>query len=199
MPVPRILVIGDDGAVAALLANRSAWVGTAAIADVLRTGVPAVDLIVLCSAVPSRDVRALAGPSLPPLLVIARSLRPDEVVPALRAGAVSLLVDGEYTRAELLDAIQGTLRGLSRLSPLALTTVVRHLRRPQAVPRRFEVSSMTRREREILELLSSGRSNGDIAGELCLAEKTVRNVVSRIYKKLRVRTRAEAMVAWLGQ
>jgi DNA-binding NarL/FixJ family response regulator len=198
MPVPRILVIGDDGAVAALLADRSG-VGTAAIADVLRTGLPAVDLIVLCSAMPSRDVRALAGPGLPPLLVIARSLRPDEVVPALRAGAVSLLVDGEYTRAELLDAIQGTLRGHSRLSPLALTTVVRHLRRPEAAPRRFELSSMTRREREILELLSSGRSNGDIADELRLAEKTVRNAVSRIYKKLRVRTRAEAMVAWLGQ
>jgi DNA-binding NarL/FixJ family response regulator len=198
MSVPRILVIGDDGAVAALLRGRSA-VASAAIADVLRTGVPQVDLVVLCSALPSRDVRALASRGLPPLLVIARTLQPDEVVPTLRAGAVSLLVDGEFTRAELLDAVHGTVRGHSRLSPLALTTVVRHLRRPQAVPRRHELSRVTTREREILELLSDGRSNGEIATELRLADKTVRNAVSRIYKKLRVRTRAEAMVAWLGQ
>src|SRR5262245_29986286 len=99
MSVPRILVIGDDGAVAALLRGRSI-VSAASIADVLRTGGPAADLVILCSAVPSRDVRALASRTLPPLLVIARSLQPDEVVPALRAGAVSLLVDGEFTRAE---------------------------------------------------------------------------------------------------
>ena len=60
MSVPRILVIGDDGAVAALLRGRSI-VAAATIADVLRTGGPVADLVVLCSAVPSRDVRALAS------------------------------------------------------------------------------------------------------------------------------------------
>src|SRR4051794_24732424 len=98
MSVPRILVIGDDGAVAALLRGRSI-VASATIADVLRTGGPAADLAILCSAAPSRDVRALAGKALPPLLVLARSLRPDEVVPVLRAGAVSLPPDGAVTRA----------------------------------------------------------------------------------------------------
>jgi DNA-binding NarL/FixJ family response regulator len=197
MSVPRILVIGDE-AVAALLRGRFI-VASSTIADVLRTGGPAADLVILSSALPSRDVRALSSRTLPPLLVIARSLQPDEVVPALRAGAVSLLVDGEFTRAELLDAVHGTLRGHSRLSPLALTTVVRHLRRPQAVPRNHELSRVTTRERQILELLADGRSNREIAAELRLADKTIRNAVSRIYKKLRVRTRAEAMVAWLGQ
>jgi hypothetical protein len=60
MSVPRILVIGDDGAVAALLRGRSV-VAAAPIADVLRDGIPQVDLVVLCSALPSRDVRALGG------------------------------------------------------------------------------------------------------------------------------------------
>ena len=60
MSVPRILVIGDDGAVAALLRGRFI-VASATIADVLRTAAPAADLVILYSAVPSRDVRALAG------------------------------------------------------------------------------------------------------------------------------------------
>ena len=43
------------------------------------------------------------------------------------------------------------------------------------------------------------RAISDIAARLSLAEKTVRNQVSRIYKKLRVRNRAQATVSWLGR
>jgi len=53
---------------------------------------------------------------------------------------------------------------------------------------------LTRRERELLDLIARGRSNEEISGELCIAPKTVRNHVSNIFDKIRVTHRAEAIV-----
>lgn len=62
-----------------------------------------------------------------------------------------------------------------------------------ALPGRL-TASLTRRERETFRLLCEGRRNADIAAELHIAEKTVRNHVSHIYAKLGVASRAEALV-----
>jgi len=61
---------------------------------------------------------------------------------------------------------------------------------------RFEaaLAALTRREREVLELLAGGLDNSSIAAQLALSEKTVRNTVSHIFDKVDVRTRAEAIV-----
>lgn len=56
------------------------------------------------------------------------------------------------------------------------------------------VAEMTTRERELLGLIAQGLGNGEIAGRLCLSEKTVRNHVSNIFAKLQVTTRAQAIV-----
>jgi len=53
---------------------------------------------------------------------------------------------------------------------------------------------LTSREREVLELVAVGRSNGQIAAELFLSPKTVRNNVSNIFAKLHVADRAEAII-----
>jgi DNA-binding NarL/FixJ family response regulator len=53
---------------------------------------------------------------------------------------------------------------------------------------------LTRREREVLELVACGQDNAGIATQLALSEKTVRNNVSRIFDKLAVRSRAQAVV-----
>jgi len=54
--------------------------------------------------------------------------------------------------------------------------------------------SLTNRERQILSLMGRGWDNAQIATELCLAEQTIRNYISRIYTKLPARSRAEAIV-----
>ncbi len=56
------------------------------------------------------------------------------------------------------------------------------------------LAALTRREREVLELLARGLDNGDIAAQLEVSEKTVRNTVSHIFDKLAVRSRAQAVV-----
>jgi DNA-binding NarL/FixJ family response regulator len=52
------------------------------------------------------------------------------------------------------------------------------------------------REAEIMSLIADGRSNGEIAAQLVLAEKTVKNHVNRIYAKLGAESRAAAIVQW---
>ncbi|MDZ7643370.1 MAG: alpha/beta fold hydrolase [Woeseiaceae bacterium] len=57
-----------------------------------------------------------------------------------------------------------------------------------------DIDALTARERDVFRLLCAGSANARIAGDLGIAEKTVRNHVSRIYEKLGVRSRAEALV-----
>lgn len=160
------------------------------------------DLVILRSDTPSRDVRALTQVPGPPRLVLVVTGTPSqhEVVESLRAGATSYLVDGQYTRADLINAVLGTLTGHSHLSQAAITAMVRQTREESGRPiERAEAEVLSLRQREIMALLAAGRSNADIAARLFLAEKTVRNHISAIYTKLRVNSRAEAIVYWLGR
>jgi DNA-binding NarL/FixJ family response regulator len=62
------------------------------------------------------------------------------------------------------------------------------------VPGRGELSELTQRENEILVLVAQGMSNGEIARALFLAEQTVKTHVSRIFTKLGLRDRAQAVI-----
>ena len=58
--------------------------------------------------------------------------------------------------------------------------------------------ALSAREAEIMSLIAGGRTNGEIAAQLFLAEKTVKNHVNRIYSKLSVASRDAAISRWLG-
>ena len=57
---------------------------------------------------------------------------------------------------------------------------------------------LSSREAQIMSLIASGHSNGEIAAMLVLAEKTVKNHVNRIYAKLGAESRAAAISCWTG-
>jgi DNA-binding NarL/FixJ family response regulator len=57
---------------------------------------------------------------------------------------------------------------------------------------------LSAREAEVMDLIAGGRSNREIARELFLSEKTVKNHVNRIYSKLSVSSRATAIALWRG-
>jgi DNA-binding CsgD family transcriptional regulator len=59
-------------------------------------------------------------------------------------------------------------------------------------------SGLSAREREVMSLIAGGRTNGEIAAHLFLAEKTVKNHVRSIYSKLGVESRTEAIAHWLA-
>jgi DNA-binding NarL/FixJ family response regulator len=198
----RVLVVSRAGVdLAELIRSLVVDVEVMPLPRVLHAGSVDADLVVLHTHAPVRELTALStlAQPVPPVLVVASALPAAEVVPALRAGARSLLVEGQFTRTDLLDAVRSTARGQSRLSPDVLSTVVVHVQgqhtdRGEPV----EHQPLSRREHEIMELVAAGEPNAAIAAHLRLAEKTVRNRVSQIYLKLKVRNRTEAIIYWRG-
>ena len=120
---------------------------------------------------------------------------------AMRAGARGYLVKGaaqdEVVRAITAVAAGGVVFGAS------LATRIGELLSPSPTRQATEFPMLTEREREVLDLIAAGRSNGQIASELYLAPKTVRNNVSAILSKLQATDRAEVIIrardAGMGQ
>lgn len=103
------------------------------------------------------------------------------------AGVAGYMLKDEATEA-VAEAIRTVMRGASWFSQ----TVVQKLMsaRTSSDP----LLQLTEREREVLEHLAHGHSNAGIATKLHLAEQTVRNYLSRIYRKLNVTNRTQAII-----
>ncbi len=121
------------------------------------------------------------------------------------AGASGYLVYGEFGAEELARAVIEAAQGRALLSPTAAAALLATARRPggdEAMPhtveRRAEGFRLTTREREVLLLIVQGESNSAIAVSLQLSEKTVKNHINRIFTKLGVVSRSEAVALWLG-
>jgi len=127
------------------------------------------------------------------ILVLTMSEDDGTVFAAIRAGARGYLVKGaeqeEIVRAITTVAAGGVVFGAA----LALR-IAEFFAGTAASSEAEPFPQLTAREREILDLLAAGRSNGQIAGTLYLSPKTVRNTVSNVFAKLQVADRAEAIV-----
>lgn len=129
-------------------------------------------------------LRALPHP--PEVLVLTTYDTEADILRALDAGARGYLLK-DAPPAELFSAIRATARGETVLAPSVAATLVRRTA-PGAV-------TVTEREVEVLELLSRGLGNKEIARELFVSEATVKSHLSHVYGKLGVDTRAGAVAA----
>jgi DNA-binding NarL/FixJ family response regulator len=125
------------------------------------------------------------------------------VAGAIRAGAHGYLVHGRFEPDELTRAVRDVAAGKRIVSPSVAPVIFDLVSRGEASPGggpRPESGrdSLTEREREVMGFISRGRSNRDIAEQLVISEKTVKNHIRAIYDKLAVASRAEAMAVWLG-
>jgi NarL family two-component system response regulator LiaR len=111
----------------------------------------------------------------------------DLVQEALRAGAISYLLKN-VSGSELADAIRAAYAGRPTLAPEAVDALIR----PEAAESSLG-ADLTRREREVLKLLTMGLSNPEIASRLTVSRSTVKAHVSNILSKLGVANRAEAI------
>jgi DNA-binding NarL/FixJ family response regulator len=114
---------------------------------------------------------------------------------AMQAGARGYLLKGA-NQAEITRAVTAVARGEAIFGPAIARRIADFFAGPPAAGSAAEQAfpQLTAREREILELVAAGRSNGQIASALFLSPKTVRNNVSNIFAKLHVADRAEAIV-----
>jgi DNA-binding NarL/FixJ family response regulator len=106
----------------------------------------------------------------------------------VQAGAMGYVLKDEAPEA-LVQAVRSVAHGGSWFSQ----QVVAHLVH-QTAPDARHHPNLTQRELQIVQLIARGWDNARIAGELSLGEQTIRNYVSRLYGKIGVQTRAEAVV-----
>lgn len=114
----------------------------------------------------------------------------EHVFDALAAGATGYLLK-RTNRATLLAALQEVQAGGSPMSSTVARQVVQFFQKSRAaVP---EADRLSGREQEILQLLARGRQNKEIVAELGISPSTVATHIRRIYEKLHVHSRAEAV------
>ena len=136
------------------------------------------------------------------ILVVTMFEDDHSVFAALRAGARGYILK-DADEDEILRAIRAVGRGEAIFSPAIAQRLIDFFAapRPAILPQIFP--ELTDREREILDLIAQGYSNGDIARHLTLSLKTVANHVSNIFSKLQVTDRAQVIIrareAGLGQ
>ena len=172
---PELEVVGEaaDGREAVHLAHR------------LRPNVVLMDLLMpeLDGVAATKIIRS----ELPETEVVALTsvLEDASVVGAVRAGAIGYLLKDTKAQ-ELRHAIKSAAAGQVQLAPQAAARLMREVSAPE------RPETLSEREVDVLRLLARGLANKEIAGELSIAEKTVKTHVSSILGKLGVQSRTQA-------
>jgi two-component system, NarL family, response regulator DevR len=174
-------VVGEAGTAADALIRIPLAKPEVAVLDVR---LPDGDGIEVC-----REVRS-AMPELACLMLT--SFADDEALfAAIMAGAAGYVLK-EIRANDLVSAVRRVAQGESLLDPALTKRVLERLRAgPTEDPR---LASLSDQERRILELIADGMTNRQIAAEMFLAEKTVKNYVSNMLAKLGMQRRTEAAV-----
>jgi len=200
----RLLVVDDHEVVrqglVALLARRDrfqvvAEAGTVEEAlDATRRFQP--DLVVMDVRLPDgsgieacREIRA----EYPATRIVMLTSYPDEeaVLSAIIAGASGYLLKQIRAR-DLIAALEAVGRGESLLDPAVTEKVLERVRRIASGTYQDELAQLTAQEQKILMLVAEGKTNKEIAAEVFLSDKTVKNYVSSILSKLNLERRAQA-------
>lgn len=176
----EITVVGEASTAAEALARIPACRPDVAILDVR---VPDGNGIEVC-----REVRSQIGTKC----LMLTSYSDDEALfEAIMAGASGYVLK-QIRGNELLSAVKRVAAGESLLDPAITGRVLARLRAPSAEDERL--SRLTPQERRILSLIADGMTNRQIANQLHLAEKTIKNYVSNMLSKLGMERRTEAAV-----
>ena len=124
----------------------------------------------------------------------------ENVFNALKAGATGYVLKRSQLE-EIIQSIYEVKSGGSPMSSSIARMVVQSFKSsdPKRASEPKEGKSMSPREEEILKLLASGYFYKEIADQLDISQHTVRTHLRRIYEKLQVRTRTEAVVRYLNQ
>jgi len=138
--------------------------------------------------------RIAAGAPGPRILILTTFDLDEYVYEALRAGASGFLLK-DAGADELLHAVRVVAAGDALLSPsITRRLIADYARRPPQSERPTALGELTPRELEVLRFVARGLSNSDIARKLVLGEATIKTHVARIFQKLDLHDRAQAVV-----
>ena len=197
----RVLIADDSFIVRAGLRDAVESIDGFSVVGEAKTGTEAFvlahalhpDIVLMDLRMPEGDgisTTARIARELPAVRVLAVSWsdEPSDVRDALYAGAKGYLVHGRFDPAELASAMRALATDDVAMMPVIAAGILAESERPDAASAR-----LTKRELEILRLVQRGRRNREIAQEMGLEEKTVKNHINSIYAKLGIGSRVEAM------
>jgi DNA-binding NarL/FixJ family response regulator len=181
---PDIEVVGEASTAAQAIVRVPALKPDVAVLDVrLSDG----DGITVC-----REIRSTM--EQPPACLMLTSFSDDEALfTAIMAGASGYLLK-QVSGIDLIGAVRRLAAGESLLDPAMTRAVLERLRHPAEEQDDPRYKSLTEQERCILDLIAEGKTNRQIARSMFLAEKTVKNYVSGLLRKLGMERRTEAAV-----
>jgi len=200
----RLLVVDDHEVVrqglVSLLDRRSGFEVVAQAGSVAESIALAArhepDLVIMDVRLPDgsgieacREIRAARSQTR----VIMLTSYPDEeaVLSAIIAGASGYLLK-QIRGRDLVSALESVGRGESLLDPAVTEKVLERVRRIASGSATDELAELTSQERKILLLVAEGKTNKEIAADVFLSDKTVKNYVSSILSKLNLQRRTQA-------
>jgi DNA-binding NarL/FixJ family response regulator len=156
------------------------------------------DVVLMDVSMPEMDgveATRLIGGSFTATQVIMLTMHADKEVlaDAIRAGASGYLVK-DCSTEEIADAIRMAMQGDTALSPQLAATMLDEVRRLDVPDIPEEERVITKREEEVLQLIADGCSTPEVAEQLYISQKTVKNHLASIYQKLDARDRTQAVL-----
>ncbi len=146
------------------------------------------------------------------ILITTWSEEPKTLIGAILAGAKGYLVHGRFSLPELAAAVRSVYEGGALITPQLVPVLLDLVKQktdnsaemrseisqltsmpPETTPSPGSEALLTRRERDILELVQQGKSNREIAQILVIEEKTVKNHINNLYSKLHLKNRQQAI------
>ncbi|MEE2046469.1 response regulator transcription factor, partial [Nocardiopsis tropica] len=174
-----IEVVGEAGTAAQALARVPALAPDVVVLDVR---LPDGDGVTVC-----REIRSLLPDTR---MLMLTSYSDDEALyGAVMAGASGYILK-QIHGTDLVGAVRTVADGRSLLDPESTARMLKRLR--EEAVRKDPLSELTEQERRVLELIGEGLTNREIGARMYLAEKTVKNYVSRVLAKLGMARRTQA-------
>ena len=159
----------------------------------------APDVVLMDVRMPGTDgiegIRRIVAADLPCRVLVLTTFDVERhVYDALQAGAAGFLLK-DATAEQLTAAVERTAAGEAPMAPQVLTRLVeRYVERPPASAAPPALAALSPREREVLELMATGLTNGEIAEKLVVSLPTVKTHVRSILAKLDARDRVHAVL-----
>jgi DNA-binding NarL/FixJ family response regulator len=208
-PLVRVLLVDDDdlmrAGLRAVLSSDATIevVGEAGdgAAAALAVGRLKPDIVLMDVRMPNIDGisatrEILAGTPEVKVVILTTFEDDDYIFGALNAGASGFLLK-RTSPEELIGAIHAVADGDSLLSPSVTRRVIERMARQPVLTdgaAMDRIEELTPREREVLELLARGLSNGEIGSAFVIEETTVKTHVKRVLMKLHLRDRVQAVI-----
>ncbi len=178
---PDIVVVGESGLAQEAVRRIPALRPDVAILDGRLPDGSGIDVC--------REVRSL-DPEIKALILTSYD-DDDALFSAIMAGAAGYVLK-QVRGNDLIDMVRRVAAGQSMLDPAVTAQVLERVRNGPPVDK--ELASLTEQELKILDLIGNGMTNREIAQEMYLAEKTVKNYVSSMLAKLGLTSRTQAAI-----